>query len=101
MEPPPQTADRSIRHKVIHGFAWLGSAKLVAQIGSWAATLIVARILDPADYGLVAIAGVFLGLADMLVEMGVTEGLLRINVGLEDPEDLREDLDRALSAAGF
>ena len=34
-------------------------------------------------------------------EMGVTEGLLRINIGLEDSEDLREDLDRALSAAGF
>ena len=34
-------------------------------------------------------------------EMGVTEGLLRINVGLEDIEDLREDLDRALSAAGL
>ncbi|MXO46886.1 aminotransferase class I/II-fold pyridoxal phosphate-dependent enzyme [Erythrobacter vulgaris] len=34
-------------------------------------------------------------------EMGVTEGLLRINVGLEDVEDLREDLDRALKAAGL
>ncbi len=33
--------------------------------------------------------------------MGVTEGLLRINVGLEDVEDLKEDLDRALSAAGL
>ncbi len=32
--------------------------------------------------------------------MGVTEGLLRINVGLEDPLDLIEDLDQALSAAG-
>ena len=87
MEPPPQTADRSIRHKVIHGFAWLGSAKLVAQIGSWAATLIVARILDPADYGLVAIAGVFLGLADMLVEMGVTEGLIQRSRSTRRQED--------------
>ena len=34
-------------------------------------------------------------------EMGVTEGLLRINVGLEDIDDLTEDLDRALKAAGF
>ena len=34
-------------------------------------------------------------------EMGVTEGLVRINVGLEDIEDLREDIDQALSAAGF
>ncbi|ROT97211.1 aminotransferase class V-fold PLP-dependent enzyme [Altererythrobacter sp. FM1] len=34
-------------------------------------------------------------------EMGVTEGLLRFNVGLEDIEDLKEDLDRALAAAGL
>lgn len=34
-------------------------------------------------------------------EMGVTEGLLRINVGLEDIEDLKEDLDGALKAAGL
>ncbi|WP_095012951.1 trans-sulfuration enzyme family protein [Tsuneonella mangrovi] len=34
-------------------------------------------------------------------EMGVTEGLLRINVGLEDIEDVKEDLDRALTAAGL
>ncbi len=34
-------------------------------------------------------------------DMGVTEGLLRINVGLEDIEDIKEDLDRALSAAGL
>ena len=31
----------------------------------------------------------------------VAEGLVRINVGLEDIEDLREDIDRALGAAGF
>lgn len=32
--------------------------------------------------------------------MGITEDMLRLSVGLEDPEDLIEDLDRALSAAG-
>jgi O-succinylhomoserine sulfhydrylase len=35
------------------------------------------------------------------LEMGVTEGLLRINVGLEDPEDLIDDLDQALTAVGL
>jgi O-succinylhomoserine sulfhydrylase len=34
-------------------------------------------------------------------EMGVTEGLLRINVGLEDAQDVIEDMDRALKQAGF
>ena len=35
------------------------------------------------------------------LEMGVTEGMLRLNVGLEDPIDLIEDLDQALTAAGL
>jgi cystathionine gamma-synthase/O-succinylhomoserine sulfhydrylase len=34
-------------------------------------------------------------------EMGVTEGMLRLNVGLEDADDLIEDLDRALTVAGL
>ena len=33
--------------------------------------------------------------------MGVSEGLLRLNVGLEDIADLTEDIDRALSAVGL
>ena len=35
------------------------------------------------------------------LEMGVTEGMLRLNVGLEDPQDLIDDLDAALRAAGL
>ena len=33
--------------------------------------------------------------------MGVSEGMLRISVGLEDPEDLMEDLDQALKVVGL
>ncbi|MDG2002192.1 MAG: aminotransferase class I/II-fold pyridoxal phosphate-dependent enzyme [Novosphingobium sp.] len=33
--------------------------------------------------------------------MGVPEGMLRINVGLEDPDDLIEDLDQALDKSGL
>ena len=38
---------------------------------------------------------------DKRVEMGVTEGLLRLNVGLEDPADVIADLDQALTRAGL
>ena len=34
-------------------------------------------------------------------EAGVEEGMLRINVGLEDPQDLIEDLDQAFARAGI
>ncbi len=33
--------------------------------------------------------------------MGIGEGMLRINVGLEDPQDLIDDLDRALRKVGL
>ncbi len=36
--------------------------------------------------------------AEVRESMGITEGMLRLNVGLEDPADLIEDLDRALVA---
>ena len=39
--------------------------------------------------------------ADDRAAMGVTEGLVRINVGLEDIDDLKEDLDQALKAASI
>ena len=34
-------------------------------------------------------------------EMGIDEGMLRLNVGLEDPQDLIDDLDSALRSVGL
>lgn len=39
--------------------------------------------------------------AEGRANMGVTEGMLRLNVGLEDPEDVIADLDGALTAVGL
>ena len=39
--------------------------------------------------------------AEVRAEMGVEEGMLRLNVGLEDPLDVIDDLDRALKAVGL
>ncbi|MGQ9525969.1 MAG: PLP-dependent transferase, partial [Armatimonadota bacterium] len=33
---------------------------------------------------------------DVKLEAGITQNLLRLSVGIEDPDDLVEDLDRAL-----
>jgi O-acetylhomoserine (thiol)-lyase len=38
--------------------------------------------------------------AEDLVRAGITEGTIRLSIGLEDPEDLIEDLSRALYIAG-
>jgi O-succinylhomoserine sulfhydrylase len=34
-------------------------------------------------------------------DMGVKEGMLRINIGLEDPADIIDDLDQALRVVGL
>jgi len=39
--------------------------------------------------------------AEVREEMGITEGMLRLSVGLEDPDDLIDDLDRALQRVGL
>src|SRR5206468_10218300 len=38
--------------------------------------------------------------ADDLSKAGITEGTIRLSIGLEDPDDLIDDLGRALNAAG-
>ena len=38
--------------------------------------------------------------AEERAQMGIGEGLVRLSVGLEDPRDIKEDLDQALKAAG-
>ncbi|WP_271299323.1 trans-sulfuration enzyme family protein [Sphingomonas sp. CV7422] len=38
---------------------------------------------------------------DKRIEMGIGEGMLRLNVGLEDPQDLIDDLDQALCQVGL
>ncbi len=38
---------------------------------------------------------------DKRIEMGISEGMLRLNVGLEDPQDVIDDLDQALRQVGL
>jgi O-acetylhomoserine (thiol)-lyase len=38
--------------------------------------------------------------AQDLARAGISEGTIRLSIGLEDPDDLIEDLSRALYAAG-
>jgi O-antigen/teichoic acid export membrane protein len=68
-----QSLDRSL----VSGIAWTGGTKWATQILSWAATLVVARILSPADYGLMGMATVYLGLVLLINEFGLTTAILR------------------------
>ena len=67
----------SIRQKVISGLYWTVSARLVTQVLTWLMTLVVIRLLTPADYGLLAMAMVFVNALTLLSEAGLGAALVR------------------------
>jgi PST family polysaccharide transporter len=55
----------------VTSLVWTGVAKGGSQLVSWLATFVVARLLTPEDYGLVGMAGVFLGIVTIVSEFGL------------------------------
>jgi O-antigen/teichoic acid export membrane protein len=73
---PDQPGERfatAVRRAVI----WRSGSSIVAQAVQWAATFLVIRILEPADYGLFAMTQVVLVLLNMLNGYGLASGLIR------------------------
>ncbi len=66
-----------IGQQVISSLKWLGSARLLGQLVTTIVTLVVIRLLEPSDYGLLAMASVFLGLIMLLNEMGLGAALVQ------------------------
>jgi O-antigen/teichoic acid export membrane protein len=56
---------------------WIAWSRGALQILTFATTLFVARILDPADYGVMALATSFTGHAGMLAEMGLGAAIIQ------------------------
>lgn len=56
---------------LVRGMAWTGAVKWITQAFSWMATIVVARLLAPSDYGLLAMATAFLSLVAMINELGL------------------------------
>lgn len=61
----------SLRAKALSGFRWTASVRLASQVVTWAITLMVIRLLTPADYGLLAMATVFVSFLTMFSEFGL------------------------------
>jgi len=59
-----------------YGVAWMGAAKWSTQLLSWIGTILVARILSPEDYGIIALASVYLGLLNIVSEFGIGATIL-------------------------
>lgn len=60
------------------GIAWTAGAKWSSQILSWASILVVARLLLPADFGLVGMAVVYLSFVEKFSEFGFGSAVITL-----------------------
>ena len=67
----------SFQAQVLSGIRWTAGARFAAQLGTWAITLIVIRILSPADYGLLSMATMFIAVLSMFGEFGLGSALVQ------------------------
>jgi teichuronic acid exporter len=69
--------DNSIMQTVRKSLEWVFAAKLIGQVLSWVITFVVLRLLSPADYGLMALATVFVSFLSMFADMGLGVALIQ------------------------
>jgi O-antigen/teichoic acid export membrane protein len=66
----------SMRRAALLGVRWGALAGIVEQLGSVGATFVLARLLTPADFGIVAAATVAVGLFQVLTRLGFGAALV-------------------------
>lgn len=69
---------QSFRQKVVSGFLWQGGGSLFSQIISWVITIFVIRLLSPGDYGLMAMAYIFMEFMIMIGELGLGAAIVQL-----------------------
>jgi O-antigen/teichoic acid export membrane protein len=67
----------SVESQAISGLKWTGAARFISQAVSWAVTLIVVRLLAPADYGVVAVSAVIISIFSTAAELGLGAALVQ------------------------
>ncbi len=67
----------SLKQKTIRGLSWAFIDRFANQISQFIFGIILARLLSPAEYGLVGMLAIFFEVADTLVMAGFSEALIR------------------------
>jgi len=78
MTAPGAPDDRWLSRTVVRGVAWTALVKWTGQLASWAAVVVLARVLTKADYGLVGMATLYLGLVRILTEGGLGTSIVAL-----------------------
>lgn len=69
--------DNNIKNKTVTGFFWQLSQKVLCQVVSFGISVVLARLLLPSDYGVIAICSMFLVLTGIFIGGGLGTALVQ------------------------
>src|SRR5690606_22867670 len=69
----------NLREQAISGILWSFCQQFGAKIVSLLISIILARILNPAEFGLLAMINVLIAMGSSLMDSGLTSSLIRTN----------------------
>jgi PST family polysaccharide transporter len=67
----------SLKKQTIRGIFWSGIQNWGSQAGSFIVFLILARLLSPQDFGLVALANIFINFMQIFLDQGFAQALIQ------------------------
>lgn len=88
-----------MRERLARSVFWLVWSRGVVQGLSFVSTIVVARLLSPSDYGLMALVSIWTGTLDLLSELGLGAAIIQFR-NLDD-RDLNACFWLTMSAAGL
>jgi O-antigen/teichoic acid export membrane protein len=75
--PSPERSEPTFARQVKAGVIWRSGSQILGQLIAWTSTFLVIRMLNPADYGLVAMTGVVLTFLALFNGWGFASSLVR------------------------
>ncbi len=76
--PPPVDSAGSVTHNqaIATGVMWQGALRWLSQVLAWTATIVIARRLSAADYGIAGTASVLVGLLTLITDGGMARAVI-------------------------
>lgn len=83
---PIETA-KEIGHKALKGGKWVFLSTILSKSFQFLTTIILARLLLPADFGIIAISQIIIGIVSLFQDMGMTQALIQKKENIEESAD--------------
>jgi O-antigen/teichoic acid export membrane protein len=77
MSGPAETTATDLKQRTVTGVLWSAGASVTQQALNFTVTVVLARLLVPADFGLVATIAIFTGFVSLFVDFGLSAALIQ------------------------